>query len=300
MKKIFVIGIGPGENDMMTLKAQKALEESQVIIGYPVYLELVKKYCEGKEVLSTPMKREVDRCRMCFEQALEGKTTSIVCSGDAGIYGMASLIYELSEEYEPCEIEIVPGITAASSGAAVLGSPLNHDFCVISLSDLMTPWELIEKRLEAAAEGDFAIAIYNPSSHKRHDYLKRACEILLRKADPETACGYVKNIGRDETVVKTCTLKELSEMQNSGIAHAGERVRTASAGSSHTAHEVDERARQVTHENKERARQVTHENKERARQVTHEIDMFTTVFIGNSRTRIINGKLVTPRGYLDR
>lgn len=241
MKKIYVVGLGPGDNDMMTVQAQKALEDSDVIVGYPVYLELIKERYAQKEFLSTPMKKEVDRCRMCFEQALSGKTTSIVCSGDAGIYGMASLILELSEEYEACEIEIVPGITAACSGAAVLGAPLSHDFCVISLSDLLTPWELIEKRLEAAAAGDFAIAIYNPSSKKRHDYLKKACEILMRTASEETACGYVKNIGRDGAVCKTCTLKELAE---------------------------------------------------------EEVDMFTTVFVGNSKTKIIDGKLVTPRGYL--
>ena len=241
MKKIYVVGIGPGENDMMTVQAQKALKDAEVIIGYPVYLELVKNFTEGKEILSTPMKKEVDRCRMCFEQAVAGKTTAIVCSGDAGIYGMASLIYELAGEFEPCEIEVIPGITAASSGAAVLGAPLNHDFCVISLSDLLTPWELIEKRLEAAADGDFAVAIYNPSSHKRHDYLKKACEIMLRKADGDRACGYVKNIGREGVITKTCTLKELAD---------------------------------------------------------EEVDMFTTVFIGNSQTKIIDGKLVTPRGYM--
>lgn len=241
MKKIYVVGLGPGDNDMMTVQAQKALADSDVIIGYPVYLELIKERYAEKEFLSTPMKKEVDRCRMCFEQALSGKTTSIVCSGDAGIYGMASLIWELSEEYEPCEIEIVPGITAACSGAAVLGAPLSHDFCIISLSDLLTPWELIEKRLEAAAAGDFAIAIYNPSSVKRHDYLKKACTILMKTAKEDTACGYVKNIGREGVVCKTCTLKELAE---------------------------------------------------------EEVDMFTTVFVGNSKTKIIDGKLVTPRGYL--
>ena len=164
----------------------------------------------------------------------------MVCSGDAGIYGLASLMYEIGTDYPDVALEVIPGITAANSGAAVLGAPLNHDFCTISLSDLLTPWETIEKRLLAAAEGDFVIALYNPSSHKRKDYLARACEILLRVLEPERPCGYVENIGRDETKATVCRLDELKDAQ---------------------------------------------------------VNMFTTVFIGDRGTEIIDGKLVTKRGY---
>ncbi len=245
---ITVVGMGPGKEAMMTEEALAALDRADVIIGYTVYLELLGDRFAGKEYLSTPMKQEVERCRMCFEQATMGKEVAMICSGDAGIYGMASLMFELGEEYDAqnpgasmlTDICVIPGITAASSGAAVLGAPLNHDFCVISLSDLLTPWELIEKRLRAAADGDFAIAIYNPSSRKRHDYLQKACDILMEKADPERACGYVRNIGRDGTESHVCTLAELRDTQ---------------------------------------------------------VDMFTTVFVGNSQSRIIGDRLVTPRGY---
>ena len=238
---ISIVGMGPGTESMMTDQAVKALDRADVIIGYTVYLDLLGDRYAGKEFMSTPMKQEVERCRMCFEQAAMGKEVAMICSGDAGIYGMASLMFEIGEEYSDCpEICVIPGITAASSGAAVLGAPLNHDFCVISLSDLLTPWELIERRLRAAAAGDFAIAIYNPSSRKRHDYLQKACDILLETLEPERACGYVKNIGREGTESYVCTLAELRNT---------------------------------------------------------EVDMFTTVFIGNSQSRIINGRLITPRGY---
>ncbi len=239
--KIYIVGMGPGTGEMMTPQADQALKNSDVIVGYPVYLKLLGDAYQEKEFLSTPMKQEVRRCEMCFEEAEKGKTVSMVCSGDAGVYGMASLLYEMSETHPSCELEVIPGITAANSGAAVLGAPLNHDYCVISLSDLMTPWELIERRLKAAAEGDFCMAIYNPSSRQRVDYLMRACDILLKNGvEPERACGYAENIGRDNTTCVTCTLAELKEC---------------------------------------------------------EVNMFTTVFVGNSRTKMINGKLVTPRGY---
>ena len=238
---IAVVGMGPGMESMMTQQALQALDEADVIVGYTVYLDLLGDRFEGKEFLSTPMKQEAERCRMAFAEASKGKSVAMVCSGDAGIYGMASLMFEIKEELgADADIEIIPGITAASSGAAVLGAPLNHDFCVISLSDLLTPWELIEKRLRAAAEGDFAVAIYNPSSRKRHDYLQKACDILLETAEPERACGYVRSIGRDGEEYHTCSLAELRNTS---------------------------------------------------------VDMFTTVFIGNSQSRIIDGRLVTPRGY---
>ncbi len=237
---IYVVGIGPGAEEMMTFQAVRVLEECDVIIGYPVYLDLLGERFAGKEFLSTPMRKEAERCRMCFEEAGKGKSVAMVCSGDAGVYGMASLMYEIGKEYPDCGLTIIPGITAANSGAACLGAPLNHDYCVISLSDLLTPWESIEERLRAAAAGDFGIALYNPSSHKRADYLKKACDILLERLEEDRACGYVENIGREGMRIVTCTLRELREEQ---------------------------------------------------------VNMFTTVYIGNSRTELMDGKLVAKRGY---
>ena len=238
--KIYVVGMGPGREEMMTGEALSVLEQADVIIGYTVYLKLLGERFQEKEMMSTPMRQETERCQLAFEEAKKGKKVALICSGDAGIYGMASLMYEIGKEYPELELVVVPGITAASSGAAVLGAPINHDFCVISLSDLLTPWEKIEKRLIAAAEGDFAIAIYNPSSHKRKDYLQRACDILLRYLEEERVCGYVENIGREGTKAVTCTLKELRD---------------------------------------------------------REVNMFTTVFIGNAGSEIVNDKLITKRGY---
>ncbi len=242
MKKnsVYIIGMGPGREEMMTMEALRALEESEVIIGYTVYVELLGERFAGKEILTTPMRQETERCRLCFEEAGKGKQVALICSGDAGIYGLASLMYEMGKEYPKTELVVISGITAASSGAAVLGAPLNHDFCVISLSDLLTPWEKIERRLLAAAEGDFAIAIYNPSSHKRRDHLMRACDILLRVIEEDRPCGYVENIGREGTKSHICTLRELRDAQ---------------------------------------------------------VTMFTTVFVGNSGSEIIKGKLITKRGY---
>ena len=181
--KVTVIGLGPGGGADLTGRARAALETCDLIVGYTAYIELVKPDFPEKEVLSTGMRREVDRCRAAVEAALTGKDVAVVCSGDSGVYGMAGLIYEVAQEYDPIEIEVIPGITAACGGAAVLGAPLTHDFAVISLSDLLTPWEKIEKRLTAAAQADFVICLYNPSSRNRPDYLQRACDILLRDKD---------------------------------------------------------------------------------------------------------------------
>lgn len=242
MSKIYVTGLGPGASDQMTVQAKKVLEKCPVIIGYTVYIDLIREEFPDKIFLSTPMRREVDRCRMAFEEAGKGQDVAMVCSGDAGIYGMAGLIFEIGKEYPEVEVEIVPGITAASGGAAVLGAPLMHDFAVVSLSDLLTPWEKIEKRIRAAAEADFVICIYNPSSKKRVDYLKKACGMILEYRKPETVCGMVRNIGRDGESYEILSLERLQDAQT---------------------------------------------------------DMFTTVFIGNSDTMVINGRMVTPRGYRD-
>lgn len=238
--KIYVVGIGPGEEKQMTVYAGEVLRECDIIVGYTGYIELIRELYPEKELFSTGMRSELERCKKCVELAKEGKTVALICSGDAGVYGMASPLYEVAAEEAFDRIEVVPGVTAAVSGAAVLGAPVNHDFCLISLSDLLTPWEVIEKRLLAAAEGDFVIALYNPSSHKRADYLKKACEILLRLKAPDTVCGYVQNIGREGCNSTVLTLRELQYVQ---------------------------------------------------------VDMFTTVFVGNSQTGNQNGKMVTPRGY---
>lgn len=240
-KIVYIVGIGPGEEKMMSLQARQTMEECDIIVGYTVYVDLVRALFPDKAFMTTPMRRELERCRLCFDLAMQDKSVAMICSGDAGVYGMAAPILEMQEEYPEVETSVVAGITAANSGAAVLGAPLNHDFCVISLSDLLTPWEKIEARLRAAVMGDFAIVIYNPSSHKRKDYLKRACEILLDAgALPELACGYVENIGREGTTSRVCTLEELLDA---------------------------------------------------------EVNMFTTVFIGNSKSFIRGNRLITPRGY---
>ncbi len=207
--KLYVVGIGPGGPDYMTMDARAAIEQADILCGYTVYMDLVRPLCPGKETFTTPMTKELERCRMALQKAGEGHMVAMVCSGDAGVYGMAGPILQLSPEYPEVEIEIVPGVTAALSGAAVLGAPLMHDFCVISLSDLLTPWEQIEKRLRYAALGDFVLCIYNPASKKRADYLQRACNILLKCKSPDTVCGWVRNIGRAGQEHRILSLAEL-------------------------------------------------------------------------------------------
>ena len=241
MNKVYVVGLGPGGAQGMTAAARTALEQADVICGYTVYLDLVAPLFPGKEMRSTPMTKEVDRCRMALELAAGGRTSALVCSGDAGVYGMASPLLELAGEYPDVEVEVIPGVTAALAGAAVLGAPLGHDFCIVSLSDLLTPWEVIEKRLRAAVAGDFILCLYNPASRHRKDHRRRACEILLDAGlSPDTACGWVRNIGREGQTSQLLTLARLRDAQ---------------------------------------------------------VDMFTTVFVGSTRTKIQDGRLLTPRGY---
>lgn len=213
MQKIYVVGLGPGAGKQMTGEAYAALDQSEVIVGYPVYLDLIRDAFPGKSYKSTPMKREVERCRIAFQEAMQGKTTSMVCSGDAGVYGMAGLMLQIGSEYPEVDVEIIPGITAAIGGAAVLGAPLMHDFAVISLSDLMTPWDKIETRIRAAAMADFVICLYNPSSKKRKDYLEKACKIMKEFKKPQTVCGLVRNIGRAEETSCILTLEELEHTE---------------------------------------------------------------------------------------
>ncbi len=239
MKKLTVAGIGAGNYEGLTVAALRVLEAADVIVGYTVYCDLMKPYFPDKTWIATPMMQEIERCRLALATAEEGKNTVMICSGDAGIYGMASPVLELAEEYG-AEVEIVSGVTAACSGAALLGSPLTADFAVISLSDLLTPWETIEKRLEAAAGGDLVTVLYNPASRKRADYLSRACAVFLKYRPAETVCGIARNIGREGEEARLLSLAELER---------------------------------------------------------YAADMFTTVFIGNSATKVIGGKMVTPRGY---
>lgn len=213
MKKLYVVGLGPGDEQNMTGRALAALEESEVIVGYTAYVDLIRARYPEKAFLATAMRGEVERCRMALEAACGGRTVAVVSSGDAGVYGMAGLVYELAQGYDPIDIEVVPGVTAACSGAALLGAPLIHDFAVISLSDLLTPWELIERRLDAAGRADFCICLYTPASRRRADYLRRACDILLRSRAPETVAGLVRNAGRAGESARVLTLGELREAQ---------------------------------------------------------------------------------------
>ena len=211
MKQIYVVGIGPGKEEGMTAEARDVISSCEVIVGYQKYMELIRALCKGKEIIVTGMRQEKERCEKALLTAQEGRTTAMVCSGDAGVYGMAGLLYEMGEAYPGVEIRVVPGVTAALSGAAVLGAPLSHDFALISLSDLLTPYELIEKRLALAAQADFVICLYNPSSRKRSTYLAKACEIMLEYKAEDTVCGIVKNIAREGETMQTLTLKELKE-----------------------------------------------------------------------------------------
>lgn len=237
--KMTVVGIGPGSGDQMTGRALKAIQDSEVVVGYGVYVDLVKPLFPDKEYVATAMRREEERCRIAVERAQAGAKVCVVCSGDAGVYGMAGLVLTLAAE-AGVEVEVVPGMTAACTGGALLGAPLTHDFAVISLSDLLTPWDLIRKRVRCAAEADFAICLYNPMSKRRTDYLRQACEIILEFRSPETPAGLAKNIGREGENFEILTLGALKDAT---------------------------------------------------------VDMFTTVFIGNSQTRVIGGRMVTPRGY---
>ncbi len=242
MNKLIVVGIGPGDYENMTVRADRALQSCDVIIGYTVYVDLVRDRYPDKEFMDTPMTREAERCQMAIDEARNGKTVAMVCSGDSGIYGMAALIYELRGEEANPEVEVIPGLTAACSGGALLGAPLTHDFAVISLSDRLTPWEKILKRLECAALSDMGIVLYNPRSKGRPDNLKMACDKLLEILPADRPCGVAHYIGREG---EECSYMTLAQLRDA------------------------------------------------------DIDMFSTVFIGNAMTKMIGGRMVTPRGYRD-
>lgn len=238
--KIYIIGLGPGDTCQMTLRALDALKSCDAVVGYSKYIDSIRNSIKGKRIFTSGMTHEADRCRKALDYALEGDTVALVSDGDAGVYGMAGIMLEICQPHPEIDIEIIPGVTAACSGAALLGAPIAHDFAVISLSDMLTPIDKISKRLNAAAEADFVICLYNPGSKNRADYLKRACDIILKYRNPETPCGTVENIGRQDEKYSVYTLKDLRDTK---------------------------------------------------------ANMSTTVFIGNSQTKIINGRIVTPRGY---
>ena len=213
MAELYVIGMGPGDAQSLTGAARSALDRAELICGYTLYVELLKPLYPDKETYTTGMTGELARCRHCLEQAATGKTVALVCSGDAGVYGMAGPVLELAPEYPEVRVEIIPGVTAALSGAALLGAPLGHDFCVISLSDRLTDWTVLEKRLRMAARGDFAICLYNPASRHRADYLKRACDILLKEMDSSTVCGLARMIGREGESYRLLDLQTLRDAE---------------------------------------------------------------------------------------
>ncbi len=238
--ELYAVGIGPGKLEYLTENAKKIISECDVVVGFTTYIRLIKDLIGDKEVISTGMTGEVERCKLAIAEALKGKKVCVVSSGDSGIYGMASLLFELAEPYENLEIKVEVGITAAIASSAVLGAPITNDFATISLSDCLTPWEVIEKRLNLLAEADLVICIYNPQSKNRPDYLKKATEILLKHRPTDTKCGFVKNALRDGMESAICDLEDL---------------------------------------------------------LTRDVDMFTTVIIGNSCTKVIDNNLVTTRGY---
>ena len=213
MGKLAVIGIGPGRYEDMTIRADEALKNCDVIIGYNVYVDLVKNRYPDKEFVTTAMTQETKRCQAAIDMALAGKNVAMVCSGDSGIYGMAALVYELRGEETKPEIEVIPGLTAACSGAAVLGAPLTHDFAVISLSDRLTSWDKIETRLRAAAAADLSIVLYNPVSKGRPDHLRRACEVLLEILPEDRPCAIAQYIGREGQNRRMLTLGQLKDAQ---------------------------------------------------------------------------------------
>ena len=239
-KKIYVTGLGPGLYEHMTEAAKNSLKDADVIVGYKTYIDLIKDLISDKEVLSSGMRREIDRCQDCLDLAEQGKTVTLVSSGDAGVSGIMLEIVE--KQKSDVEVVVVPGISAANAAASTLGAPLMHDYCVISLSDLLTDWEMIKKRLRCAGEGDFIVTLYNPKSKGRPDNIVEAQKILLEYKAPETPVGIVRNAKRANESYVITTLEKMCD---------------------------------------------------------EEIDMFSMVVIGNSKTYITEDhlKMITPRGY---
>lgn len=242
---IDVVGFGPGSAADMTLRAVEAIRSADLVVGYSTYIDILKTHFPDARYYATPMTREIERCAYAVDQALAGQRVAVVSSGDSGIYGMAGIVFEVAAQRAPGpdapEIRVIPGITAAASAAALMGAPLMHDFAAISLSDLMTPLNLIYKRVDAAASADFVICLYNPKSKKRSGYLTEACRIAGRYRAGDTPCGIASHIGRPAEQWMLTNLNGLPDA---------------------------------------------------------DVDMFSIVIIGNSQTRMLDNRMVTPRGYL--
>lgn len=209
---LYIVGLGPGSKELMTEEARQVIERTHTIVGYATYVRLIEDMIEGKNLVVTGMRGEIDRCKKALELAANGDDVAIISSGDAGIYGMAGLIMELASKMpEHIAIKVVPGVTASIAAAAHLGAPLMNDFCHISLSDLMTPWEVIEKRLHAAASADFVICLYNPRSKGRPHHLRRALDIILQYKGEDTVVGIGKDVARPKEIDQVTTIKDLNE-----------------------------------------------------------------------------------------
>ena len=247
MGKITVVGIGPGSLEDMTPRAKRAIEEAAVVAGYTTYIKLIEDLIGEREVIGTGMMQEIDRCRAALKAASEGETVVVISSGDAGIYGMAGLVLELLVKMDEAERPefggVIPGVSAMSAAAGLLGAPIMHDFVVISLSDLLTPWEIIQERAELAAQGDFVTALYNPRSNKRVGQINAVQDIFLRHRAPEIPVGIVTGASRTNEAVLISTLGEFTK---------------------------------------------------------EDINMFSLVIIGNSKTRQVGDWMITPRGYQKR
>ena len=237
MATLYVVGIGPGGLEHFTTKAIETIRHCDVIVGYHYYIELVAQLTAGKKIVGTGMRSEIERCKRAIDEVRNGLDTCIVSTGDAGLYGMAGPVLELAQGIA---VEVVPGVSSVFAAAAEVGAPLMHDFCTISLSDLLTPWHVIEKRLDAAARGDFVISLYNPKSKGRAGHMEKAATILLKHYEAERPVALVKNAGREGNRRKLSPLGALDY---------------------------------------------------------DFIDMKTVVVVGNSRTCIKEGKMITPRGY---
>ncbi len=243
--KLYVIGLGPGDGSQLTFRARDAIAESDVIVGYKTYVDLIRHLIDGKELLESGMRHETERAKVAADLAAEGRVVAIISSGDSGVYGMAGPIFEVLHErgwapHGDFDVEVVPGVPALAAAASLLGAPLMHDFAAISLSDLLTPWETIQRRLEAAAQADFVICLYNPRSHKRVDQLAEAGRIIGQHRAASTPVGIVRAAYREEQSVVVTDLEHLLDQ---------------------------------------------------------EVDMLTTVVVGNSTSFQFNERIVTPRGY---
>lgn len=209
---LYVVGLGPGGSEQLSFEAKEAILNSDVIVGYVTYMKLVKDLVKGKELVHNGMRQEVERCQKAIDIAIEGKDVAVISSGDAGVYGMAGLILELIHTQKiDIPVKVIPGITASIGGAALLGAPLMNDFCHISLSDLMTPWEMIEKRLHAASDADFVICLYNPRSKGRPHHLKTSLDIMKQYKGEDTVVGIAKDVGRAKEEIILTTIKDLDE-----------------------------------------------------------------------------------------